>query len=180
MAILTIQKSPTGLKLRPAKVIRSTNDLSAWQNLLRELLAFVVDGRPCFAITEEPRGWSIGHELGSGRDWTINGKPYLSVFMPSTVSLFLDEIAESEDFERGFLWFLFKDKDQETNLADILESVRAARHHGQPLETTEILRLAGDGQVLDWQTPSREDALIDAKIYRLAGNAGWQVEMVEG
>ena len=175
VAVLAVERSAAGLKLQPAEIIRSMEDLDTWQSLLRRFLAFAVGDRPCFAITEEPRGWSIGHELGNGRALTIDGKPYLSVFLPSITPSLLDEIVESEDFERGFLWLLFKDEGLEPNLADI----RAAKRHGQSPRSAELFRLTGDGQVIDWQYPARDEPAIGAEIEKLAKSAGWQVRMSE-
>ncbi len=164
--------------LRPAQIIRSVTGLSAWQVVLRTFLTFVADTRPCFAITEEPRGWSVGHELGRGRTWTVDGKPYLSVFFSTIKSPHLDKIAASEDFERGFLWFLFKGKGQEATMRDLLADARAARRNNQRLKNVELLRLTGDGQIVEWQNPGKDAAAIDRIADQIAKDAGWEVNAI--
>lgn len=149
-------------------------DVQAWDALVDKTVVFACQGRSYFAVAEEPRGWSI--DLGEWREWSANKKIYRSVWVAAASRTLLQEIAASEDFERGFLTLVFLPKYQEAALADFMEIQRLGDALG-----IELLRRGGDGQVLDWHKPSRTSEELDQHLTHLLEitvwhDANWQCD----
>ena len=144
-------------------------DVRTWTRLISETVVFACKDRPFFAVTEDPRGWSLDLELGEAKEWTIDKKTYRHVHVPKATCVELKEIAESEDFERGFLRLLFLSKDQEKVLAQIMLDQK-----GQLRSKIELLQRDGDGQIIEWFNPSKTCAELDDHLTYLQETTGWQ------
>lgn len=145
-------------------------DVRAWNKLISKTVVFACKDRSFFAITEEPRGWSIGLDLGETREWIFDKKTYKSVYVSEVTRSTLEEIAESEDFERGFLRLAFLPKEKEAALADLMPYQRARAD-----VDIELLRRDGDGQIIEWSNPSRTREELGQKLVPLLESAGWQI-----
>ena len=143
-------------------------DVQAWSRLINETVVFACKDRPFFAVTEDPRGWSIDLDLGEAREWTVDKKTYRHVHVSEATCVKLKEIAESEDFERGFLRLLFLPKDRENALAEVMQDQTG--RHGLKIE---LLQRDGDGQVIEWFNPSRTRAELADHLAYLLEMTGW-------
>jgi len=145
-------------------------DVGAWSRLIGETVIFACNDRPFFVVTEDPCGWSIDLDLGGTKEWTVDKKTYRHVHVPEATCTKLKEIAESEDFERGFLKLVFLPKDQENTLAEVVQD-----QTGQDRLKIELLQRDGDGQVIEWFNPSRTRAELAEHLVHLLEITGWHM-----
>ncbi len=170
LAALVVENGPGKFSLKPQQLLGSMADVGAWSRLIGEMVIFACNDRSFFAVTEDPRGWSIDLDLGDTKEWTVDKKTYRHVHVPVATCAKLKEIAESEDFERGFLKLVFLPKDRENALAEVVQD-----QTGQDRLKIELLQRDGDGQVIEWFNPSRSRAELADHLVHLLEMTGWHM-----
>jgi hypothetical protein len=142
-----------GIAVGPELPLESADAVVAWRGMWVEILTYVYLARPVYLITVDPQPWSLMREFCDAPTKEIGNHRYLIVFKDHCSERLLRNVAESEDFWRGLLYFSSKYSDE---LANIYSLAPISTAMPPPLaDCRDVLICVADGNLLWWVNPGR-------------------------
>jgi hypothetical protein len=146
-----------------------------WARVLTRVVDRAYAGRAALAITLSPAPWSFGRTVPGSELARIADADHLLSPVARCSSEFLNELVESEDFQRGLLWL--------TSLAwgDVRSAERTIRALDitavEPTCNEETLLCTDDGRALHWIQPGRPLAPVLDELRAFTAARGWNLSV---
>ena len=127
----------------------TVKELDHWQLLLSQLLALAFQSRRVGLVTIDPQRYSLGYEIEGYTLMHADGKPILINIIAFPSLEILQEIARSEEFNRGLLRTFATNAISPANLseANVLEVISGRSSQEAP---RPMLFCDDDGRILYW------------------------------
>jgi len=136
-----------------------------WDAITSEVLRYGFANRPACLITFEPQRWSLAHDYESRRI-RVGRKEYLFTCVDVCTPSMLEEVAQSEDFQRGLLWVTALGPWDEARASDLIAA--PSLHWPDAATTTdEIVVCLADGRLVFWSNPRRPLPRVLADVQSL-------------
>jgi hypothetical protein len=135
-------------------------ELIEWNQILYKILIYAFYDKPVFILTLSPQKYSLGYELYLPEKIKIEKKEFLINYCHNLSTSLIQQIIESEEFERGLMKILIISNDQ---LEDVIKSI-PSNYDDLDKFKYELIELENDGQMLCWINPHLPTQDIERKL----------------
>jgi hypothetical protein len=143
-----------------------------WQSLISYMVRYAYLERAAALVTADPAKWSLANSLSEGHTSATKIGRYLVTKIERCSAALIEEIVESEDFQRGLLWMTSTDDGDAHLWAELSFDER-----GLPLVPgkAEVLALLDDARRVHWIHPGLNVATLEREIRRRIAILGWSM-----
>jgi hypothetical protein len=139
-------------------------ELREWNQILHKILIYAFCDQPVHLLTLSPQKYSLGYELEKPEKIKINKKEYLINYCHNFSMNLIQQIIESEEFERGLIKIMSITPDK------IYTALNLIQVNYDELEKFkyELIELEGDGKIFCWVNPHLPINDIEKKLKEIA------------
>ena len=116
--------------------------------------------------------WSLGNSLPCARSVSLHGRRYLVNEVDLCSKGMLEDIADSEDFQRGLLWILAPSPNHSALLRAVAQIEASVLE--VPRADCEMLLLLDDARCIHWLSPNRGTDVLQQELSEKIRAQGWR------
>ncbi len=140
----------------------------AWLNLRSDALAYAFQDRPTSLITIDPQLYSLVHSWASPPPRQVGEVTVESQYFPTCSPQMLEEVARSEEFDRGLLIAVTLPPLAAEREVAFVQAIRTQWTNGLPITSEEFVGAFGDGLCFLWMNHRRPPRELSRHVNRLA------------